>query len=329
VLKFLLRRFANYLVLIGLATCLGYFLAASSLNPRANYQGRNPPPSEASINAKLDALNLNDHTPVVKRFFRWSGDFVHGDMGKTVNEQPVWDEMKRRMGVSLRLLLLGSVLGAVVGVGVGVIGAVKQYSFTDHFTTAWSFVLLSTPVFVLAVLLKVAGHNYWNQHTPTSWHLYYVGEYTPHLDGGLWRHVRDRMAHLVLPTLGIVLGQVAFYSRYQRNSFLDVMGADFLRTAQAKGLRRRTALVKHGLRTALIPMATFFAYSFGLLLTGATFTEKIFGRHGMGEWFIDSISQNDVNVVVAVIVFQAVLILLAGLLSDVLYAALDPRVRIR
>jgi len=329
VLKFLLRRFANYLVLIGLATCLGYFLAASSLNPRANYQGRNPPPSEASINAKLDALNLNDHTPVVKRFFRWAGDFVHGNMGKTVNEQPVWDEMKRRMGVSLRLLLIGSVLGAVVGVGVGVIGAVKQYSLTDHFTTAWSFVLLSTPVFLLAVLLKVAGHNYWNQHTPTSWHLYYVGEYTPHLDGGLWLHVRDRMAHLVLPTLGIVLGQVAFYSRYQRNSFLDVMGADFLRTAQAKGLRRRTALVKHGLRTALIPMATFFAYSFGLLLTGATFTEKIFGWHGMGEWFIDSISQNDVNVVVAVIVFQAILILLAGLLSDVLYAALDPRVRIR
>ncbi|HLJ08732.1 MAG TPA: ABC transporter permease, partial [Acidimicrobiia bacterium] len=211
-LKFLLRRFANYLVLIGLATCLGYFLAASSLNPRANYQGRNPPPSEASINAKLDALNLNDHTPVVKRFFRWAGDFVHGNMGKTVNEQPVWDEMKRRMGVSLRLLLIGSVLGAVVGVGVGVIGAVKQYSLTDHFTTAWSFVLLSTPVFLLAVLLKVAGHNYWNQHTPASWHLYYVGEYTPHLDGGLWLHVRDRMAHLVLPTLGIVLGQVAFYS---------------------------------------------------------------------------------------------------------------------
>jgi peptide/nickel transport system permease protein len=329
VLKFLLRRFANYLVLIGLATCLGYFLAASSLNPRANYQGRNPPPSEASINAKLDALNLNDHTPVVKRFGRWADDFLHGNMGKTVNEQPVWDEMKRRMGVSLRLLLLGSVIGAVIGVGVGVIGAVKQYSFTDHFTTAWSFVLLSTPVFLLAVLLKVAGHNYWNEHTPQAWHLYYVGEYTPHLVGSAWLHVRDRLAHLILPTLGIVLGQVAFYSRYQRNSFLDVMGADFLRTAQAKGLRRRTALVKHGLRTALIPMATFFAYSFGLLLTGATFTEKIFGWHGMGEWFIDSISQNDVNVVVAVIVFQAVLILLAGLLSDVLYAALDPRVRIR
>jgi peptide/nickel transport system permease protein len=328
-LKFLLRRFANYVILVGLATCLGYFLAAYSLNPRANYAGRNPPLPAASINAKLNDLNLNDHTPVVKRFGRWAGNFIQGDMGKTIEERPVWEEMKRRMGVSLRLLLIGSILGAAVGVGVGVIGAVKQYSFTDHFTTVWSFVLLSTPVFLLAVLLKVAGHDYWNAHTPDSWHLYYVGEYTPHLSGGGWIHVRDRMAHLILPTLGIVLGQVAFYSRYQRNSFLDVMGSDFLRTAQAKGLRRRAALVKHGLRTALIPMATFFAYSFGLLLTGATFTEKIFGWHGMGEWLIDSISQNDVNVVVAVIVFQAVLVLLAGLISDVLYAALDPRVRIR
>ena len=328
-LKFLLRRFANYFVLVAFATCLGYGLAAYSLNPRSNYEGRNPRPSQASINAKLNDLNLNDHTPILKRFTTWAGDFIHGDMGKTIEERPVWDEMKRRMGVSLRLLLIGSIFGAAIGVAVGVIGAVKQYSFLDHFTTVWSFVLLSTPVFLLAVLLKVAGHDYWNVHTPDSWHLNYVGEITPGLSGSFWVHFRDRMSHLILPTLGIVLGQVAFYSRYQRNSFLDVMGSDFLRTAQAKGLRRRTALVKHGLRTALIPMATFFAYSFGLLLTGATFTEKIFGWHGMGEWFIDSIAQNDVNVVVAVIVFQAVLILLAGLIADVLYAALDPRVRIR
>ncbi|MDQ1502043.1 MAG: glutathione transport system permease protein, partial [Actinomycetota bacterium] len=325
----LLRRFANYLVLVALATCLGYFLAATSLNPRSNYEGRNPRPSQASIEAKLNELNLNNHTPIVKRFTKWAGNFVHGDMGKTFQERPVWDEMKRRMGVSLRLLFIGSVLGAALGVGLGVIGAVKQYSVTDHLSTAWAFVLLSTPVFVLALMLKLGAARYWNPHMPPATRLYYVGEYTPKLGGSTWLQIRDRLAHLVLPTLGIVLGQVAFYSRYQRNSFLDVMGSDFLRTAQAKGLRRRTALIKHGLRTALIPMATFFAYSFGLLLTGATFTEKIFGWHGMGEWFIDSISNNDVNVVAAVIVFSAVLILIAGLIADLLYAALDPRVRIR
>jgi peptide/nickel transport system permease protein len=328
-LKFLLRRFANYLVLVALATCFGYFLAASSLNPRANYEGRNPPPSQESIESKLNELNLNDKTPVMKRFTRWAGDFLRGDMGKTFDEKPVWGEMKRRMGVSLRLLVLGSILGAIAGVAIGALGAVKQYTWFDHSSTALSFVLLSTPVFVLAVMLKMVANRYWNPYVPDVWFLSFVGEKTPGLSGSWWDLFSDRLSHLVLPTLGIVLSQIAFYSRYQRNSFLDVLGADFLRTAQAKGLRRRTALIKHGLRTALIPMATFFAYSFGLLLTGATFTEKIYGWHGMGEWFIDSISKNDVNVVAAVIVFSAVLILLAGLIADVLYAALDPRVRIR
>jgi peptide/nickel transport system permease protein len=328
-LKFLLRRLANYLILVALAASLGYFLAATSLNPRANYEGRNPPPSQESINAKLDELNLNDRTPVVQRFTTWAGNFVQGDMGKTFQERPVWDEMKRRMGVSLRLLFIGSIFGALLGVALGVLGAVKQYSFFDHSTTGWSFVLLSTPVFLLAVLLKVAAQKYWNPNVPGSFYLYYVGEYDPSLAGNAFEMFKDRLAHLVLPTLGIVLSQMAVYSRYQRNSFLDVMGSDFLRTAQAKGLRRRKALIKHGLRTALIPMTTFFAYSFGLLLTGAAFTEKIYGWHGMGEWFIDAIGNNDVNVVAATIVFSAVLILIAGLIADLLYAALDPRVRIR
>jgi peptide/nickel transport system permease protein len=330
-LKFLLRRFANYVVLVSLATCMGYFLAAYSLNARANYEGRNPRPSQQSIEAKLNDLNLNNRTPVPERFTRWAGGVLRGDLGKTFDEKPVWEEMKRRMGVSLRLLFLGSIIGAIAGVAIGAIGAVKQYSFFDHGSTGLSFVLLSTPVFVLAVLLKMVANRYWNPYIPDDWflNLNFVGEKTPGLPGGTLTLFSDRLSHLILPTLGIVLSQMAFYSRYQRNSFLDVLGADFLRTAQAKGLRRRAALIKHGLRTALIPMATFFAYSFGLLLTGATFTEKIYGWHGMGEWFIDSIGKNDINVVAAVIVFSAVLILIAGLIADILYAALDPRVRIR
>jgi peptide/nickel transport system permease protein len=237
--------------------------------------------------------------------------------------------MKRRMGVTLRLLLLGSVLGALLGVGIGVLGAVKQYSPFDHVSTAWAFVLLSTPVFVLALMLKSGAYRYWNTNFPDWLTLNFVGEKTPGLSGGTFDLLRDRFNHLILPTLGIALSGAAFYSRYQRNSFLDVMGSDFLRTAQAKGLRRRSALIKHGLRTALIPMATFFAYSFGLLLTGAAFTEKIYSWHGMGEWFIDAIGNNDVNVVAATIAFSSGLVLVAGMLSDILYAALDPRVRIR
>lgn len=109
---------------------------------------------------------------------------------------------------------------------------------------------------------------------------------------------------------------------------LDVLGQDFVRTAMAKGLRRRTALTKHALRTALIPSATYFAFAFGTMFTGATFTEKIFAWHGMGAWLVDSINQNDVNSVAAVTFFAAVCILFASFLSDLLVAALDPRVRV-
>jgi peptide/nickel transport system permease protein len=325
--KFLLRRLLNYLVLVSLATCLGYFLAASTLNPRQQYENRNPPPPEASVDATLTDLNLNDKTPVVERFTKWVSGAVRGDFGKTIDGGSVNEQMRRRMGVSLRLLLIGSILGALVGVAIGVLGAVRQYRPFDHASTATSFLILATPVFLLAVLLKYAAVNL-NQHFDNPV-LYYVGEFNPALDGGWGAHFVDRVKHLILPTLSITLGSAAFYSRYQRNSMLDVLGSDFLRTARAKGLGRRSALVKHGLRTAVIPMTTFFAYSFGLLLTGATFTEKIFAWHGMGEWFVDSVTKNDVNVVAAVTVFSGFLVLFAGLLADMAYAALDPRVRIR
>lgn len=326
-ISFLLRRLANYLVLVSLATCLGYFLAAASLNPRANFEGRNPPPPVESVDRTLDELNLNDKTPLVERFSTWVGGVLRGDFGKTIGGGSVSVEMRRRMGVSLRLLLIGSIIGGVLGVLLGVVGAVRQYKPTDHLTTAMSFVILSTPVFLLAVLLKV-GALHFNQAVGTTV-LYYTGEATPGFQGPWWQLAVDRLQHFILPTLAIVLAQVAFYSRYQRNSMLDVLGSDFLRTAQAKGLRRRRALLKHGLRTALIPMATFFAYQFGLLLMGATFVEKIFAWHGMGEWFVDAVGTNDVNVVAAVTVFAAVLVLIAGMLADLAYAALDPRVRIQ
>ena len=323
--KFLLRRLANYLVLIVIATTGAYFLAATSLHPRTNLQGRNPPPPPAVVERQMTELNINDKTPVVTRYVRWAKGVAHGDFGRTWDNNSVNDEMKRRMGVSLRLLLVGTVLGGLFGVLVGAYSAVRQYTPGDHAITLGSFIVLSIPVFVLAVLLQiiavklngVLGHQFFK----------YSGETSAGATGGFWSSTVDRIQHLVLPTLTIVLGQIAIFSRYQRNSMLDVLGSDFVRTARAKGLRRRTALLKHALRTALIPAATFFAYSFGLLLVGATFTEKIYGWHGMGEWFVNSVSTNDINAVAAINCFAAVLVLIAGLMSDVAYVMLDPRVR--
>jgi peptide/nickel transport system permease protein len=325
--KFLLRRMAYSLTLVLLATCLGYLLAASSLNPRSNFEGRNPPPPKASVDAQLDALNLNDETPLLERFGVWITDLAHGDLGQMVNGGDVREEMGRRIGVTVRLVVVGAVLGGFFGVLVGVLGAVRQYKPSDYISTALSFVLLATPVFLLAVLLKVAALKV---NTAAGETIFYnTGEYTPDLEGSVWTMAGDRLQHFILPTLAIALPQIAFFSRYQRGTMLDVLGSEFLRTAQAKGLRRRQALVRHGLRTALIPMVTFFAFQFGILITGAIFTETIFSWHGMGEWLVNSIRSNDVNAVAAITLFTAVLILLAGFVADVAYAALDPRVRVQ
>jgi len=327
---FLLRRLAYLAVLVVVATVVAYFLAATQLNPRSRYEGRNPPPPPAAVDAILDELNLNDKTPVVERFGRWAGGVLRGDLGRTIDNTSVNEDINRRMWVSLRLMLLGSILGTAFGVAAGAYGAIRQYRLTDHLITISSFIVLAVPTVVLAVLVKNAGIglNELLGFTGDTKLLYTTGEITPGLDSWSILGVSNRIAHLVLPTFVLMSISIAFYSRYQRNAMLDVLGSDFLRTAQAKGLTRPQALVKHGLRTALIPMATFFAYQFALLFVGATFTERIFGWHGMGELFVESITKNDVNTVAGVTLFVAILVLLAGFISDLVYAALDPRVRV-
>ena len=324
--KFLARRMANYVILVAVATSAAYMLASVSLKPRANLEGRNPPPPPAAVDARLTELNINDKTPVLERYKNWVSGLAHGDFGKTWQGDSVNAEMSRRIGVSLRLLLIATIFGGLLGVLAGAWGAVRQYQFSDHAVTMLSFVILSIPVFVLAVVLEIAAVGVNNAVGTKVFE--YTGEFTPGLEGGFWTHALDRLQHLILPSLTLILGEIAIFSRYQRSAMLDVLGQDFVRTAQAKGLRRRTALTRHALRTALIPAVTYFTFNFGILIVGATFTEKIFGWHGMGEWLVDSVTRNDINAVAAVTCFAAVMILLAGLASDIAYAFLDPRIRV-
>jgi peptide/nickel transport system permease protein len=323
--RFLVRRLLNYVVLCFIAVFVAFTLASLTFNPLSALLERNPPPPAEVIEAKRAELRLDE--PIPERFVGWLGDAAHGDFGTTVTGVPITDQLVSRAGVSLRLFIVGTTLGIVVGVALGVASAIRRYRFTDYAATVFSFVLLSTPVFVLAQLLKFGGLHL-NEAAGTTV-LYFQGEVTPSFQGSAAAELVDRLQHLVLPTLAIALGQIALYSRYQRSAMLDVLGSDFLRTAQAKGLTRHKALFTHGLRTALIPMATLFAFGFGLLLTGGVFTERIFGWFGMGDWFVYGVQRQDTNIVAIVTLFAAVLILISGWLSDVLYAALDPRIRIR
>jgi peptide/nickel transport system permease protein len=323
--RFLARRLLNYIVLLALASFLTFLLASYQFDPLESLQQRNPRPPQAVIDAKAAELGLDK--PLLIRYVHWASGAVHGDFGTTIGGQPVSDELWRRIGVSLRLLIIGSIVGTVIGVVVGAWGAIRQYRMSDRVITVLSLLVISTPTFVMAnlLILSALGIN-----SVLGVQLFeYTGETSPDAVGGAWSQFVDRLQHLVLPTFTLALGAIAVYSRYQRNAMLDVLGQDFIRTARAKGLTRRRALFKHGLRTALIPMATLFAYSVAVLVTGAVFTEKIFGWHGMGEWVVQGINTQDTNITVAITVFAGITILLAGLLSDVIYAALDPRVRVQ
>jgi peptide/nickel transport system permease protein len=320
VLRFVTRRLLNYVILVFVATSMAYLLASYTLDPLSHYQGTKKI-NFAAVHATLRSYNIDPDTSIWTRYWHWlKGIVVHGDFGRSFPDgTTVASEMGRRIGVSLRLLVVGSVLSVIVGVLVGVWSALRQYRPSDHIISVVSFILLSTPIFLLATVVKAGAIDLFPS-LPNS-------NECPATGGcGLG----ERAAHLLLPTIVLVFGAAgaAFFARYQRSAMLDVLGSDFIRTAQAKGLSRRKAFYKHGLRTALIPMATFFAFQFGTLLVGAVFTERIFNWYGMGNWSIDTINNNDINGIAAITGFAAVMILISGVLSDIFYAILDPRVRV-
>jgi peptide/nickel transport system permease protein len=324
---FIVKRFINYAILSAIATLSAYVLASKILNPAARYYGRNPRPSDATINSILDGLGVNPNTPVIERLWNWVVNLVtHGSLGNTIHNTSVVNEMMARAGTSLRLLILGTIIAALVGVALGVWGAVRQYKVSDQVISYASFTILAMPAFVLGILLMILATNL-NGLLGIQL-ISFTGEYTAGLDGNWWVQFWDRAGHLLLPTIALALIGAAGYSRYQRSAMLDVLSADYIRTARSKGRTRGSALVRHGVRVALIPMSTYFAYSFATVLAGAAVTELVFSWHGMGEFLVQAIQQSDINAFTGAILFNAVLILIAGTLSDIMYAALDPRVRV-
>ncbi|MBF4615102.1 ABC transporter permease [Curtobacterium sp. VKM Ac-1376] len=325
-LAFIAKRIVNYVVLTIVATTLGYILASSTLNPAARFLGRNPAVPQGTIEASLRKLGADPDTPLIVRTWDWwVGLVTHGSLGMSTRGTEVTADIIARSGTSLRLLVIGTLLGAVLGVLLGVWNAVRQYRTSDQVSTYLSFAVLATPTFVIAVVLMILATSL-NQGVGTQV-IRFTGEYTPGVSG-FFPVLGDRLVHLLLPTVSLTIGAVATYSRYQRSAMLDVLSNDFIRTARSKGRTRGSAIMRHGVRVALIPMSTFFAYSFGLILTGASITELVFSWHGMGEYFVQSISNNDINAASGTILFTAILVLIAGTLADLLYAALDPRVRV-
>jgi peptide/nickel transport system permease protein len=316
----------NYAVLLFIAVTLTYFLAATQLNPRSLYEVSNPPIDPTSIENNLRSRNLSDQVPLLQRYWTWlTGIVLHWDWGEAPKGGEVGAEVGRRIWVSLRLITLGSLLGIVGGVLLGAWTATRQYKPSDRALTFASLFFLSVPSFVIASVLQVLATRF---NTATGTRVFeFVGE-TGARGDYFGAGLADRIQHILLPTIALVLLNAAFFSRIQRNLMLDALGSDFVRTARAKGLRRSRAVMKHALRTSLIPTGTYFAFSVATLFTGATFMEIIFSFHGMGEYGVSTILGQDVHGSVATAAFSGVCVLFGAILADIMVAILDPRVRL-
>jgi peptide/nickel transport system permease protein len=323
-LSFIIRRLLIAIPLVLLSSVLVFLLVANAGDPLGDLKGRNPPVPEQTIKAREQQLGLDK--PLPQRYVTWLGNFVQGDMGKSIRGVEVRPLLWQRLKVTLRMVILASILAIVLAIGAGVLSAVKQYTPTDYTFTFLGFLFLSMPVFWLAALLKEYGAIRLNKVFGEQV-VYTVGAESPNLSGSFGEKLADWAGHLILPTIALALISFAAWSRYQRATMLDVLGSDYIRLARAKGLSRRRVMTRHALRNALIPLVTVVAIDIGAVFGGAIITEKVFSWQGMGALLFQGVTTSDVNILLAWLMVTSVIVVLCNLIADVLYAVLDPRIR--
>ncbi|KOV64627.1 ABC transporter permease [Streptomyces sp. MMG1121] len=324
--RYVTRKALGWLLMIVVATNATYFLASWFLDPRSNFKELRPVRSEAQIDRALAPYNLDPRVPLVHRWRDWLDSVVlHFDWGRSPTGVSVNGEVGYRSLVSAELVVIATILSVVVGVALGVYTAARQYGFADRVSQAVSIAVFNVPTSVAA--LAVVFVAIWlNQHAGLHF-LYVAGENSPGVEG-LLPTIGDRLLHLILPTLTLTLMGYVGYHLTQRSLLLDTINADFVRTAQATGLTRSQAVRRHALRAALIPTAASVAFSVPAVFTGAVITETVFGWNGMGRYFIQTISKNDVHGAVATAAFAATLTAVGAILADIATVFLDPRVRV-
>lgn len=255
--------------------------------------------------------------PFLVRYGYWLREAIQGNLGyRTMANEPVTDAIATRVGATLLLMGTAMGIGILLGVGFGVVAAVRQYSLLDSLLTIFAFLGLSLPVY-LTGLIGLYLFSLRFDWFPSG------GYSTP----GEPFSLSDRLHHLVLPAAIIAVNYIASTMRYTRSAMLDVLGQDYVRTARAKGLREQIVVGRHAFRNALLPVVTIIGANLAYLLGGAVFIESIFGWPGLGRLFLEGVGQRDYPLIMGMTLFLAIMILLANLITDVVYAFVDPRIR--
>ena len=331
-LRFVLRRLALLVpVLVGLSILLFAWVRALPGDPARSLLGeRATPEGIARVNE-----SYGFDQPLVQQYITYVTALLHGDFGSSIQTgQPVMDSFGERFPATLELGFVALMIAVVVGVPLGYLAARHQGRVLDTAVVSGSLLGVVTPVFFLAILLKLvfADKLHWLptalRQDPRVDATHVTNFYV--LDGLLtreWDASWDAIIHLVLPALALATIPLAIIVRITRASVAEVMNEDFVRTAEAKGLSRSTISRRHVLRNALLPVVTTIGLQAGLLFSGAVLTETVFAFNGIGQYLFEAIGQRDYPVLQGFIIFIAIVYSLINLTVDLAYGVIDPRVR--
>jgi len=255
--------------------------------------------------------------PVPIQYANWLGQVARGNLGYSfIHRRPVTVMIQERLWGTLQLSIPALILAVILGITVGVISGLRQYSLLDHTVSILSYGAWSLPNFYLGLILiyLFAVQLRW---LPSA------GMFAPNAEFDLL----DRLRHLILPILVLSVQFIGLFARQTRSAMLEIIGAEYVNTARAKGLRERVVTLRHMLPNALIPIITVIGMSFPLLITGAIITETVFAWSGMGALTMSAILSRDYPVLMGIIFVVGLGVLVLNLVIDVLYAVVDPRIR--
>ncbi|MGC8719994.1 MAG: ABC transporter permease [Thermodesulforhabdaceae bacterium] len=264
--------------------------------------------------------------PIPVQYLMWVKRVLTFDFGYSYKDhRKVWDKIKERLPVTLQLNILSILLVYIIAIPAGVYSAVRMGSFWDRALTIGFFVLYSLPSFWVAVMLIMlfGGGEYWDIFPVYGISSLGAEEYP------FFKWLFDRIWHLVLPVFCLSYGGWAYLSRLMKAELLEVIREDYIRTARAKGLEERVVIMKHALRNALLPLITLLAYLLPSLFGGSVIIESIFSIPGMGQLGFEAVLSRDYPVIMALTTISAILTLVGLILSDILYAVFDPRIKLR
>jgi peptide/nickel transport system permease protein len=320
---YIIRRLLYSIPVLFVSSFLIFAFVSTTTDPLEAVKMQ-PNVNQAAIRQVQEENHLND--PVVVRYAYWVRDAFTNDFGKTIlGDRPILPELMSRLKVTLQLIIAAELLTLLLAIVIGVYSAIRQYSVFDYTATTLSFLGLAIPVFWLGLIFQIIFVNVYNK-----WgiRIFYTGA-LDNVDPGTGIHfVIQRVQHLVLPVVTLAVIGIAGYSRFMRASMLEVINADYIRTARAKGLIERRVVIKHAFRNALIPLMTLAAIDFGTLFGGTVITEFVYGLPGMGRYFLDALGNGETYVIMAWLMVTATMVVFFNLLADLVLGFLDPRIRL-